>query len=99
VLLKCYEKLSTIVVSDIECFDVVNKVDAYRKMYKPKKTKVVLLAESHVFTKDSDMVELKFPNGIDCSQDKYVRFVYCLGYGENRVLSKDVHPNNGTPDY
>jgi hypothetical protein len=30
---------------------------------------------------------------------RYVRFVYCLGYGENDLLDIDLENNTGTPQY
>ena len=101
-LLKTYKTLeSTLGLNSIESFKIINTVHDYRLFWKPKKVKTVLLAESHLFTSDSehesylDSSYLKLPG----YPNKYVRFVYCLGYGENAILNLDIPDNRGTPDY
>ena len=54
-LLKTYKTLeSTLGPNSIESFEIVNTVHDYRLFWKPKKVKTVLLAESHVYTSNSD---------------------------------------------
>ena len=54
-LLKTYKTLeSTLGSKSIESFEIVNTVHDYRLFWKPKKVKTVLLAESHVYTFNSD---------------------------------------------
>lgn len=38
----------------IDSLEVVKQVEEYRQYWKPKKTNVVLLAESHVYTDEED---------------------------------------------
>jgi len=85
---------------EFESFKVVKSVDDHRNFWKPEKVKVLLLAESHVFTRDSehdnimrydDFVELK-----ECPAG-YVKLVYCLGYGEKEMVKIPV--NRGTPQF
>ena len=85
----------------IDSLSVVKQVDEYRQFWKPIKTNVILLAESHVFTSDDNfkvlcrnqwLSQLNYPS-------RYVRFVYCLGYGENNILNTNVDNNKGTPQY
>ena len=38
----------------IDSLEVVKQVEEYRQFWKPKKTSVVLLAESHVYTNNDD---------------------------------------------
>jgi hypothetical protein len=86
-----------------DSLDVVKQVEEYRQFWKPAKTNVVLLAESHVYTNEQDfeteckksLLEILFPN----YPSRYVRFVYCLGYGENELLSRRLEDNPGTPQY
>jgi hypothetical protein len=86
-----------------DSLDVVKQVEKYRQFWKPAKTNVVLLAESHVYTNEKDfeteckksLLEILFPN----YPSHYVRFVYCLGYGENELLSRRLEDNSGTPQY
>jgi hypothetical protein len=64
-----------------------------------------LLAESHVFTDEQDY-EMEL-NGYVLNRIlakyplRFVRFVYCLGYGENELLTRarDDKRNAGTPQY
>ena len=101
-LLKTYKTLeSTLGSNSIESFEIVNTVHDYRLFWKPKKVKTVLLAESHVYTSNSDYESylntsyLKLPR----YPNKYVRFVYCLGNGENEVLNLNIPKNTGTPEF
>jgi hypothetical protein len=73
-------------------------VDEHRQYWRPEKIRLVLLAESHVYTtneelrrtlKSHDQIPKSLPRG-------FVRFVYCLGYGENELLDEPVDSNPGT---
>lgn len=86
-----------------DSLDVVKKVEEYRQFWKPTKINVLLLAESHVYTSEKDfeaeskrsLLEILFPN----YPSRYVRFVYCLGYGENELLNRRLEDNPGTSQY
>jgi len=89
----------------IDSLDAVKQVEEYRQYWKPKETNVILLAESHVFT-DAQDYEIKLK---DCILNRilvdyplrFVRFVYCMGYGENELLTRvrSDRRNMGTPQY
>jgi len=85
----------------IDSLEVVQQVDGYRQFWKPDKTNVVLLAESHVYT-DYEDYEIKLDKSIlhTIVPDyplRFVRFVYCLGYGENKLLTRRTdRKNTGT---
>jgi len=103
-LKKCYDGLKEIVGEDIESFEIVNEVENYRQFWKPKKgVKVVLLAESHIFTEEKEFkCQLKSSNlNLDGYPKNYVRFVYCLAYGENDLLENDscVNKNRGSSQF
>ena len=101
-LLKTYKTLeSTLGPNSIESFEIVNTVHDYRLFWKPKKVKTVLLAESHVYTSNSDYGSYLNPSYLKLPRypNKYVRFVYCLGHGENAILNLNIPKNSGTPDY
>ena len=101
-LLKTYKTLeSTLGSNSIESFEIVNTVHDYRLFWKPKKVKTVLLAESHVYTSNSDYGSYLNPSYLKLPgyPNKYVRFVYCLGHGENAILNLNIADNRGTPDY
>lgn len=85
----------------IEPFDSWRNADAHRMFWRPDEVKVVLLAESHVFTGENELdrtvdfapfISEEIPTG-------FVRLVYCLGYGENELLNSVVDRNGGTPQF
>lgn len=85
---------------DLESLEVVKSVDAHRNFWKPDKVKILLLAESHVYTSiqehDTVMQYGRFHELEGCPAN-YVRLVYCLGYGEEFLAR--INPNPGTPQY
>ncbi|MDG6221876.1 MAG: hypothetical protein QCH99_01275 [Candidatus Bathyarchaeota archaeon] len=90
---------------NVDSFNVVKEVENYRQYWKPEKVNVILLAESHVFTcqqdynikLDDSLLENLLPN----FPNHFVRFVYCLGYGEDMLLSntRTEQRNSGTTQY
>ena len=86
-------------VLELEPFDIVKSVDDHRNFWKPKKVKVLLLAESHIHTSVSKYDNLMryddFPELIGCPTN-YVKLVYCLGYGERKLVNL---PDRGTPQF
>ena len=83
----------------MDSLKVVKQVEEYRQFWKPKKTNVVLLAESHYYTKKQDY-EIKcsrliLDKLISNYPTNFVRFVYCLGYGENELLNTPIKNNRG----
>jgi len=65
--------------------------------------KVILLAESHVYTTPEELartIKLPDPAPPDVPSG-FVRLVYCLGYGENWLLNRPIEspPNAGTPQF
>jgi len=85
---------------EFESFKVVKSVDDHRIFWKPENVKVMLLAESHVFTKDSEhgsiMQYYGFPELIECPTE-YVKLVYCIGYGGKNIVK--ISGNRGTPQF
>jgi hypothetical protein len=65
--------------------------------------KVLLLAESHVFTSAEDLQRriVRLPGAPSGIPSGFVRLVYCLGYGEDRILDRPIlaPPNQGTWQY
>ena len=84
-----------------DSFSVVKTVHDFREFWKPKQVKVILLAESHVYTKDDEWEILFKPNLFlpENYPRHFVRFVYCIAYGENHLLSKFIDNNPGTFQY
>jgi hypothetical protein len=84
-----------------ESLSVVKTVHDFRRFWKPQHVKVVLLAESHVYTEDSELqVLLKQKPYLPADYPRnFVRFVYCLGYGESDLLCRSIESNAGTWQY
>ena len=104
---KTYEIIRKTIPRDarIDSLEVAEQVEEYRQFWKPEKTNVLLLAESHVYTDDQDYA-LEGDGSIlhKVIPDyplRFVRFVCCLGYGENALLKKvrTDRKNTGTPQY
>ena len=88
----------------IDSLGVVKQVEEYRQFWKPTPTAcVILLAESHVYTKEGEFASecnrFALNNFIQNYPTHYVRFVYCLGYGERDILNKELESNSGTPQF
>jgi len=85
----------------IDSLDVVKQVEEYRQFWKPARTRanVFLLGESHVSTKDEELASecnrVVLDSFIQNYPTHYVRFVYCLGYGEPQILNKQLKSNRG----
>ena len=86
-------------VLELEPFDVVKSVDDHRNFWRPEKVRVLLLAESHVYTPitkyDNTMRYDGFQELNGCPIN-YVKLVYCLGYGERKLVNL---PDRGTPQF
>jgi hypothetical protein len=66
-------------------------------MWRPDRVRVVLLAESHVWTsRDETLSRVQQPDGVETG---FARFVYCLGGGEPQIVSPSVRPNVGAAQY
>ena len=85
---------------EIEPLCIVKSVSDHRNFWKSNKVKVLLLAESHVYTSiteyDNTMQYDRFPKLIACPAN-YVKLVYCLGYGEKYLVR--LNGNTGTPQF
>lgn len=97
----CYNKLRFVLGENIEPYESVALVEKYRQCWKPDRVRILLLAESHVFTTDADR-KIKIPKipDLDGYPQEYAKFVYCLGYGEKDLTRNPSHPKrDGAPDY
>lgn len=80
-----------------ECLEAAVEVERLRLAWRPKKVRVVVLAESHVWTSREEIrSRVKQSDGVETG---FARFVYCLGYGESQLVMPTVMPNKGTPQY
>lgn len=91
------------ILGDTEPLEVLQRVEEHRLFWRPLRPRVILLAESHVFTESEELLRTlrpmpEFPAGMPRG---FVRLVYALGYGENSLLDKPItsRKNSGTPQY
>jgi hypothetical protein len=80
-----------------ECLKAAVEVERLRLACRPDRVRVVVLAESHVWTSRGEIrSRVLQPNGIETG---FARFVYCLGYGEPQLVEPAVAPNLGTHQF
>ena len=80
-----------------ECFEAAVVVEQLRQMWRPERARVVLLAESHVWTsREEANSRVLQPDGIETG---FARFIYCLGGGEREIVTPAVNPNVGAFQY
>jgi hypothetical protein len=80
-----------------ECLQAAVEVAKLRLAWRPERVRVVLLAESHVWTsRDELRSRVNQPDG---KETGFARFVYCLGYGEPCLVKPEVRPNTGTSQF
>lgn len=96
-----YYAINRILGDNAEPLESVRLVETYRRYLKPERVRVVLLAESHVFTSDEDRrIAIPPIDGLPEYPTLYARFVYCLGYGERDLTQNKNHPpHDGTPQF
>ena len=94
----CYDEVRRLDSGlEIDSLEVVEEVSRIRQFWKPETVRVVLLAESHVFTATEDSTHPWEIRGT-IYRGRFVRFVYCLGYGETSLV-QSVTPNRGTSQF
>src|SRR3712207_1591457 len=76
-----------------------------RQAWRPERLRVLLLAESHIATSAADLAwHVALPPGLDWpGPTRYVRHIYCAGYGEPELLEgplgPEARPRGGTPQF
>lgn len=98
---EAYGRIERILGSHTEALESAQLVETYRRFWKPENVKVVLLAESHVYTSEDDR-KITIPPISDLPgyPTQYAKFVYCLGYGERTLTNNAAHPRrDGTPQF
>ena len=81
--------------------------EACRRAWLPGKVRVLLLAESHIATSAADLAHrVVLPPGLDWpGPRRFVRHIYCAGYGEPELLQgppgagAGARPRGGTPQF
>ena len=101
-LREAYDQLARL-LPEVEPIEALERAEAHRLFWRPPTVRVVLLAESHVFTSSSDLERrlVRLPGAPAGTPTTFVRLVYCLGYGENDILDRRISepPNAGTPQF
>ncbi len=85
----------------VEPPEVAIAVERHRWAWRPPRVRLLLVAESHVFTSTDDVAlrlrEDMLPPEARRGPKVFVRHLYCLGYGEPELLSgTPMTPNPGT---
>src|SRR5439155_983736 len=100
-ILECHSRLAALLGGGAESLDVLRRAEEHRRYWRPETVKVVLLAESHVYTTPEELARtISLPTSAPPDLPRgFVRLVYCLGYGENRLLNRSIESpaNTGTP--
>lgn len=102
-LRQAHARLSALLGPGAEPLEVLERAEAHRAYWRPVRSRVILLAESHVFTEALELESMlqpvaELPVGLPRG---FVRLVYALGYGENDLLTAPLFdpPNKGTPQF
>lgn len=79
-------------------------VEEHRWAWRPDAPRLLLIAESHVFTTDADLRSSvrcsMLPEAARHTPEAFVRLIYCLGYGESDLLApRPATANGGTPQF
>jgi len=101
---RCHSDISTIVGFQVEPLSVIQAVEQHRTFWRPAKSRLVLLAESHVHTTEDELMgTIRIPSNAPADLPlEFVRLVYCLGYGESGILDDNAPlngRNGGTPQF
>ena len=96
-----YYEIKQFLGNNAEPLESVLLVEEYRRYLKPETVRIVLLAESHVFTSDEDRrITIPPIDDMPGYLTQYARFVYCLGCGERDLTNDLNHPRrDGTPQF
>jgi hypothetical protein len=100
-LANCHSQLAPLLGEGAELLAVTEHVEQHRWFWRPAKPRLILLAESHVHTSEAEAGYLvrtdNLPGNIPA---EFVRFVYCLAYGESELLDGTATGRNtGTPQF
>jgi hypothetical protein len=102
-LSQAHSRVSAVIGAAAEPLSVLRRAEEHRAYWRPQNPRLILLAESHVYTTEDELQRRlrecpQLPSNLPRG---YVRLVYCLGYGENAWLDRPiVRPRNGgTPQF
>lgn len=100
-LTTCHAQLAPLLGPTAEPIAVTKLVEQHRWFWRPARPRLLLLAESHVYTTEAETQSSMVASGIPAGIPKeFVRLVYCLGYGEKAILNRSISSaNTGTPQF
>ncbi len=95
---EAYDRAASIIGPQrTESFEAALEAERLRLAWKPQDLRVVILAESHVWTSRTEtLARVTQPDGVKTG---FARFVYCLGNGEPSLVLPQVSPNRPTPQF
>ena len=86
-----------------ETFEACWAAECHRKFWKPERIRLALIAESHVYTDAEDLKSTirreLLPADLKDSPAQFVRLIYCLGYGDNSLLTYRPRQSNQHTDF
>ena len=85
----------------MESAAVMKAVMAHRAYWRPNDVRLLVLSESHVFTRETELAA-RVPLAVfghEHAPESFVRLVYCLGYGERDLVQGPVRGNVGTAQF
>jgi hypothetical protein len=96
-------RIAGILGETAEPLEVLQRVEEHRLYWRPLKSRVILLAESHVYTSREELLRtLRAIPELPANMPRgFVRLVYALGYGEDTLLDEPItsRKNSGSPQY
>jgi hypothetical protein len=100
---QAHDRLASLIGNNSEPIGVFERAEEHRSYWRPDESRVVLLAESHVYTSAAELrhslrAQPDLPEGLPRG---FVRLVCSLGYGEDGWLDRPIQTprNSGTPQY
>lgn len=98
-----HERITQLMGEGVEPLAVFQRTEEHRAYWRPDSPRVILLAESHVYTTIEELRHELRPQAVfpEDLPRGFVRLVYCLGYGEDSLLNRPIAgPRNaGTWQY
>ncbi len=93
-----YRRVAPLLEGQADSLDAVRVIEEHRQFWRPARPRVVLLAESHVYTSDEELASMAGSQE-DGLPSTFARFVYCLGYGEPEYVGQPLPKHAGTPQF
>ena len=98
---QCHAALSRVQGFVAEPLTALQHAEAHRAFWRPRSVRVIVLAESHVYTtaEETTLVVTVPWRARWNAPTGFVRLVYCVGYGEPELVDGPFFDPLGTPQY